>query len=122
VQNGTYKHRYNLTGVYTMKTGALRGLRVGSGVQVYGQRLIANEIDRPYDYVYARAYHLVSASLGYPVKVGRHRLDVQVNVDNVLNYDTPMINGMFIYGDRLIPYGFRRMNPPELRFTSTLKF
>jgi len=49
------------------------------------------------------------------------KLDVQLNVDNVLNYDAPMINGMFIYGDRLVPYGFRRMNPPELRFTSTLK-
>ena len=122
VQNGTYKYRYNATGVYTVKSGALRGLRVGSGVQVYGRRLIANQIDRPYDYVYARAYHLVSASLGYPVKLGRHRLDVQVNVDNVLDYDTPMFNGMFVLGDRLIPYGFRRMNPPELRFTGTMKF
>ena len=122
VQNGTYKYRYNLTGVYTLRTGPLRGLRIGSGAQFYGPRVIGNEIDRPYDYVYARSYYLVSASLGYPVKVRRARLDVQLNVDNVLNYDTPMFNGMFVVGDRLIPYGFRRMNPPELRLTSTLKF
>ena len=122
VQNGTYKYRYNVTGVYTLRTGPLRGLRIGSGAQFYGPRVIGNEIDRPYDYVYARSYYLVSASLGYPVKVRRARLDVQLNVDNVLNYDTPMFNGMFVVGDRLIPYGFRRMNPPELRLTSTLKF
>ena len=122
VQNGTYKYRYNVTGVYTLRTGPLRGLRLGSGVQFYGPRVIGNEIDRPYDYVYARSYHLVSASIGYPVKVRRARLDVQLNVDNVFDYDTPMFNGMFVVGDRLIPYGFRRMNSPELRLTSTLKF
>jgi hypothetical protein len=43
-------------------------------------------------------------------------------VDNLLNHDDPMINGMFVVGTRLVPYGFRRMNPPELRLTSTLRF
>lgn len=122
VQNGTYKYRYNVTGVYTLRSTPLRGLRLGAGAQFYGPRVIGNEIDRPYDYVYARAYHLVSASLGYGFKVRNARLDLQVNADNVLNYDTPMFNGMFAIGNRLIPYGFRRMTPSELRFTSTLKF
>ena len=31
-------------------------------------------------------------------------------------------NGMFALGDRLIPYGFRRMTPSEFRLTSTLRF
>lgn len=122
VQNGTYKYRYNVTGVYTLRTGPLRGLRLGSGAQFYGRRVIGNQIDRPYDYIYARAYHLVSSSLGYTFRLQRHRLDVQLNVDNVLNYDTPMFNGMFALSDRLIPYGFRRMPTREARLTSTLKF
>lgn len=121
-QNGTYKYRYNMTGVYTLRSGPVRGLRIGAGAQFYGRRVIGNLIDRPYDYVYGSAYHLVSASLGYSVKLARNRLDLQLNMDNVLNYDTPMFNGMFVVGDRLIPYGFRRMNPPALRLTSTLKF
>jgi hypothetical protein len=122
VQNGTYKYRYNVTGVYTVRTGPLRGLRVGSGAQFFGPRVIGNEIDRPYDYVYGRAYYLMSGSLGYPVKLGRYQMDFQVNVDNLLNYDTPMYNGMFVLGDRLVPYGFRRMTPREARLTSTVKF
>jgi outer membrane receptor protein involved in Fe transport len=122
VQNGTYKYRYNFTGVYTVRTGPLKGLRLGSGAQFYGPRVIGNQIDRPYDYVYSKAYFLVSGSLGYQVKLTRARLDLQLNVDNLLNHDDPMINGMFVVGTRLVPYGFRRMNPPELRLTSTLRF
>ncbi len=121
-QNGTYKRRYNLTGVYTLRRGPLKGLRLGSGAQFYGRRLIGNQIDRPYDYVYARSYYLVSASLAYPFKVRQTRMDVQLNVDNVLNYDTPMFNGMFVYNNRLIPYGFRRMTPPEAKITTTVRF
>ncbi len=122
VQNGTYRYRYNLTGVYTVRAGRLKGLRIGSGAQIYGPRVIGNEIDRPYDYVYAKSYYLVSGSLGYPVKLRRAHLDLQLNIDNLLNHDAPMVNGMFVVGNRLVPYGFRRMNPPELRLTSTLKF
>ncbi len=122
VQNGTYKHRYNVLGVYTVPKGQLRGLRVGLGGQFYGPRVIGNEIDRPYDYVYAKSYYLLSGSLGYSLKLLRARLDLQANVDNLLDYDDPMYNGMFVLQNRLVPYGFRRMNPRELRLTSTLKF
>jgi outer membrane receptor for monomeric catechols len=111
-----------VTGVYTVRKGALRGLRVGAGGQFYGPRVIGNEIDRPYDYVYATSYYLLSGSLGYQIKLQRARLDLQVNVDNLLNYDKPMFNGMLVYQNTLVPYGFRRMNPREARFTSTLSF
>ncbi len=122
VQNGTYKHRYNVTGVYTVRTGPLRGLRIGGGSQIYGRRVIGNQINLPYDYVYGKAYYLVSGSLGYSIKLPRNRLDVQLNVDNLLAYDDPMYNGMFVLQNRLVPYGFRRMNPREARLTTTLKF
>jgi len=122
VQNGTYNYRTNVTGVYTLRSGPLRGLRLGSGAQFYGPRVIGNELDRPYDYIYARAYYLVSGSLGYSWKLPRARLDLQLNVENLLNYDTPMFNGMFTLNNRLVPYGFRRMTPREARVTSTLRF
>ena len=122
VQNGTYKYRYNALGVYTLPRGALRGLRIGLGGQFYGPRVIGNEIDHPYDYVYAKSYYLLSGSLGYGLKLLRARVDFQVNVDNLLNCDDIMYNGMFTIQGRLVPYGFRRLNPRELRLTSTLKF
>ena len=87
VQNGTYTYRYNLMGVYTVRSGPLRGLRLGSGAQVYGPRVIGNEIDRPYDYVYSKSYYLVSGSLGYSVKLPRARLDLQLNVDNLFRQE-----------------------------------
>ena len=122
VQNGTYKSLYNVLGVYTVPKGALRGLRIVAGSQFYGPRVIGTEIDRPYDYVYGKSYYLLSGSLGYSMKLLRARLDLQVNVDNLLDYDDPMYNGMFVLQNRLVPYGFRRMTPRELRLTSTLKF
>lgn len=122
VQNGTYKYRYNATGVYTVRSGPLKGLRLGAGAQFYGPRVIGNQIDRPYDYIYSKSYYLVSGSLGYQFKLTRARLDLQANVDNLLNHDDPMLNGMIVRGTQLVPYGFRRMNPPELRLTSTLRF
>jgi len=122
VQTGTYKYRFNAMGVYTVRTGALRGLRIGTGAQFYGPQVVGNQINRPYDYVYGGSYHLVSGSVGYLVKLPRGRLDLQLNIDNLLNYDTPMYNGMFVYQNTLVPYGFRRMNPRELRLTSTLRF
>jgi outer membrane receptor protein involved in Fe transport len=121
-QNGTYKYRCNVTGVYTMRKGALRGLRIGAGSQFYGQRLVGNQIDRPYDYVYGPAYHLVSGSLGYQVKLLHARLDLQFNVDNVLDYDEPIFNGKTNYQGTLVKYGFRRVNPRSFRLTSTLSF
>ncbi|MDO8544358.1 MAG: TonB-dependent receptor plug domain-containing protein [Opitutaceae bacterium] len=121
-QNGTYKYRCNITGVYTMRKGALRGLRIGAGSQFYGQRLVGNQIDRPYDYVYGPAYNLVSGSLGYQVKFPHGRLDLQFNVDNLLDYDDPIYHGKTNYQGRLIEYGFRRVNPRSFRLTSTLSF
>jgi hypothetical protein len=56
------------------------------------------------------------------VKLARVRLDLQLNVDNLLNYDTPIYNGMNIYQNQRYPFGFRRQNPRAVRLTSTLKF
>jgi len=105
-----------------VRRGALKGLRLGAGSQCYGRRLVGNEIDRPYDYVYAPAYHLVSGSLGYQVKLPHGRLDLQLNIENVLDYDEPIYNGKTTYQNRLVPYGFRRPNPRAFRLTSTLSF
>jgi hypothetical protein len=44
-QNGTFKYRYNVLGVYTVRSGAMKGLRIGGGSQIYGPMLAGNQVD-----------------------------------------------------------------------------
>ncbi len=121
-QNGTYKYRYNLLGVYTVRSGALKGLRIGGGSQIYGPMIAGNQVDRPYDYIYASGYRLYTASLGYPVKVRKMRWDFQLNIDNLLDYDKPLYNGVTIYNGAMAPYTFRYATPRAFRLTGTYGF
>lgn len=125
-QNLTYDYRYNIFGVYTLNATRLKGLRFGGGVQFYGPSIIGNEINKAYDYVYAKPYHLVSAQIGYPIKVGKYRADVQLNVDNLLGYDDPIFNGLFVHTlngtSYNIPYGKKTVWPRTARLTVTIPF
>ena len=127
-QNYTYKNRYNLLGVYTFQRSPVKGLRAGLGAQFFGPMIIGNELDRPFDYVYRKSNYLLSGSLGYTFKVKRQRFDVQLNVDNLLDYDKPLVNGLFVQtsattGARVnIPYGFKYAWPRAARLTLTVPF
>ncbi|MBI5380656.1 MAG: hypothetical protein HZA31_02030 [Opitutae bacterium] len=125
-QDRTYKYRYNVFGVYTMPATRLKGLRLGAGVQVYGPSQIGNAIGLPYEYVYSKSYNLVSGSIGYTFRFGNRKIDVQVNVDNLLNYDSPVYNGLFahvINGVTYnIPYGNKAIWPRAARLTLTAPF
>lgn len=125
-QDRTYKSRYNVFGLYTFTTGAAKGLRVGGGAQFYGSSQIGNDIGLSYNYVYAKPYHLLNAQIGYPFKVWNHKIDVQLNVDNLLNYDSPIFNGLFVYtlnGQSYnIPYGKKEVWPRAARVTATIPF
>ncbi len=125
-QDRTYKYRYNAFGLYTVTSGPLKNLRFGGGVQYYGPSQIGNEINLSYNYIYAGSYYLVNGQLGYSFKVWNHKVDVQVNVDNVLNYDSPIFNGLFVHtiaGKTYnIPYGKKEVWPRAARFTVTVPF
>lgn len=125
-QERTYKYRYNAFGVYTFQQARIKGLRLGGGVQFYGRSQIGNEIGKPFDYVYADTYHLVSAQIGYPFKIGKYKMDVQLNVDNLLGYDQAIYNGLFVHtinGQTMnIPYGTKTVWPRSARLTLTIPF
>jgi outer membrane receptor protein involved in Fe transport len=125
-QERTYKYRYNFFGIYTFRQTALKGLRVGGGAQFYGRSQIGNDIGLPFNYVYAKTYHLVSAQLGYPFKLGKYRADVQLNIDNLLGYDKSIFNGLFVHTvngrTTNIPSGFKSVWPRAARLTLTIPF
>lgn len=125
-QERTYKYRYNIFGIYTFRETSLKGLRVGGGAQFYGRSQIGNQIGLPYDYVYAKPYHLVSAQLGYPVTIGKFKADIQLNIDNLLGYDDAIYNGLFVHSlngqSHNIPYGFKSVWPRAARLTVTIPF
>ncbi len=125
-QERTYKYRYNLFGVYTVPRDTLKGLRLGGGVQFHGPSQIGNAIGQAYNYVYAKSYYLATASLGYPFKIGRRKIDVQLNVDNLLNQGDAIYNGLFAYvfnGTTYnIPYGTKNIWPRTGRLTVTIPY
>lgn len=95
---------------YRFADGKLRGLRVGYGMQFRGPQVIgyrgadtivdpANPklaIDDPnvdaYTVVWQKAYFLATATVGYPVKIARRKLDLNLSVTNLFSYDTPLYN------------------------------
>jgi hypothetical protein len=107
-QNGTYKYRYNVFGVYTFQRAPIKGLRMGPGSQFFGSMIIENEINRSFDYVYRRSYHMVTGNIGYPLRFRHRKVDVQINVDNLLNYDKPLYNGLFV---QAVPTGWHGEHP-----------
>jgi iron complex outermembrane recepter protein len=125
-QNFTYDYRYNVFGIYTFNTTRIKGLRIGGGAQFYGPSIVGNEIGLPFNYVYAKKYHLVSAQIGYPFKIGKYQIDVQLNVDNLLDYNDAITNGLFVYtlnGQSInVPYGKKAVWPRATRLTVTIPF
>jgi hypothetical protein len=125
-QERTYKYRYNFFGVYTLRQTALKGLRIGGGAQIYGPSQIGNAIGQPFSYVYSKAYYVASGTMGYSFKIADRKVDVQLNVDNLFNYDTPVYNGLFAYvfnGTTYnIPYGTKNIWPRTARLTATFSF
>lgn len=88
--NGTFKYRANFHGVYAFDQGPLKGLRLGGGVRLHGKQLIGSPTGQPFTYLYARSYAIFGASAGYKFS---DKLDVQLNVENLFNYDKPVFTG-----------------------------
>jgi outer membrane receptor protein involved in Fe transport len=110
-RNGTLRYNANIFGVYTFRETVLKGLRVGGGVNFYGARLIGNQNNRPFDYIYNSTYQLYSATLGYSFKLKKSSVDIQLNVTNLFDYDDPIYTTTFLRGNGTsIPYVMENQN------------
>jgi len=108
--NRLTKYTANAYSDYRFSDGRLRGLRVGYGMQFRGPQVIgyrgadtvvnpanpAQAIDDPnadaYTVVWQKAYFLATATVGYPVKLAGRKVEFNLSVTNLFNYDTPLYN------------------------------
>ncbi len=120
----TYKVRVNLFGNYTLQTGALKGLRVGGGVQYFGKRVIGTPLNEPAGYVYAPTSTTATATAGYTFRLAQKRtLDFQLNVANLLDNTKPVFGGTAVYNNTTaFPNYFSLPLPRTYRLTTTLAF
>lgn len=125
-QDKTYKYRANVFGIYTFNTATLKGLRLGGGAQFYGPCQISNYPGQPFNYMYAESYYLLTAQIGYPIKIGKYRADIQLNVDNLLGDDHTIYSGVIaqtLQGQLVnVPYGNKAVWPRSYRLTITIPF
>jgi outer membrane receptor for ferric coprogen and ferric-rhodotorulic acid len=110
--NTTYKFTTNLYTDYRFAEGRLKGLRVGAGVQYRSKIEIGNRagdtivnpanplvaIDDPAvdvnTPVYMAPWYLVTATLGYQLRVGGNRtVNFDLRVSNLLDFRDPIYNG-----------------------------
>ncbi len=122
--NGAYDYTANLYTNYTFNAGRLKGLGIGGGVQMRGERLITNRPGDAFDYVYADSYYLVTGSLSYRLRLWDNPLRLQLNVSNLFDkelvqptrFSNYTVNGVTQYvADRYY------IQPPR-RFTLTATY
>ncbi|WP_145928965.1 TonB-dependent siderophore receptor [Termitidicoccus mucosus] len=131
--NGTFDYRANFYGVYTFSKGILKGFRIGGGGNLYGRRVIGNVLGDGKNYIKADAYAVYTLMTAYAFKLGRTSVYIQVNIDNLFNYDKPVFNNVQLTGGRTpwntpetantaYPFGYYYNNPRMLRLGMTVSF
>jgi len=120
--NGIYKWRANFFANYELGTGRLKGLRLGLGGNFFGRRLIGNAVGRAYDYIYAEEYFTTMATASYSLKLGRVPVELQLHVNNLLDYDKPVYLGTHVVSNVAIPSYLSYIPPRMGSLTATFRF
>lgn len=128
----TIKYSANVYGTYSFTSDALRSLEVGFGSNIRGKNNIgAPDVNRPFDYAYAKAYQTYSAHMSYRVKIGDKRpLRLQVNISNLFDNDDAIVYGTQAYrlygqsaNPRLTAEGaYYYMDPRKITFSASYLF
>ncbi len=107
---------------YTIPSGPLKSLRIGGGGNFVGKRIIGNTLSNAYDYIYNDAYSIYTATLGYNFKWMKNSWDVQLNVNNLFDYDDPIYRNTANYRGTIIPSAYHYIDPRQVILTATLRF
>jgi outer membrane receptor for ferric coprogen and ferric-rhodotorulic acid len=122
-QNGLYRYRINAFANYTFQQGMLKNFRVGGGANIFGEQIIGNTQASPFEFVYADAYYLVTATLGYSLKVREHPVDLHLSFGNVLNYQEPIYRqGLTVVNNVAYRSAYYWPVPRSVQFTTTVRF
>ncbi len=89
-QQGQVDYTASLFANYTFTGGAVEGLSVGAGGTFTGRRylLSANDIVQ-----YGNSLKSFNAVIAYDTKIGRTGVRLALNIDNIFDYDDPLIAG-----------------------------
>ena len=148
--NRMTKYTANIFTDYTFRSTALKGLRLGAGVQYRGPSVIgfqgSNTIPDPanpttaaipdpshnaYTALWTRSYGIGTVTVAYPLSVGRKKVDLNLTVNNAFNYRHPIYNNFALrpYGANLasparsvVPIDYTYLEPITLRLSADYKF
>lgn len=120
--DGRYDYRLNAFGSYTIPSGPLKSLRLGAGLNVYGRKIIGNEVGKSFNYIYTDSYCILAASIGYGWKIRGYPVDLQLNVSNLLDHSDPIYRSVTAYAGVAYRNAFFYETPRLARLTATLRF
>ncbi|MDR0902667.1 MAG: hypothetical protein LBM92_07865, partial [Opitutaceae bacterium] len=125
--NGTFDWKANVWGVYTIPTGFFKGVRIGGGANMSGPRIIGNQLGAATDYIKMDPYAVSSVMASYSFRIGRAWAYLQMNVENLFNYNSPIFNSVGTStGNRIArgnyANGFYYVEPRMFRFQLTVKY
>ncbi len=120
--NGTVKWTANVFGTYTFTSGKLNGFQIGGGANIYGKRLIGNQLNQPTNFVYAEAYTVANAMAAYKFKVRRFPCEVRLNVTNLFDYSDEVYTSVAIYQGRAYRNNYYYIPARETMLTLSLKW
>ncbi len=149
LQNGTLKHITNVSGAYSFaREGKLRGLTLGGGVQLRGQRkngsvdaqikyntttpTVQQTHDAAFDYLWVPSTTQVSAFASYDLRINQKlRARIQLNVANLLDDDKALWSAYGTLAANQLLNGNRRyqavstfteLDPRKFTLTTTFSF
>jgi outer membrane receptor for ferric coprogen and ferric-rhodotorulic acid len=122
--NGTVEYIANIYSTYSFREGRLKGFAVGAGANFRGDQVIGNVNGKPFDYLYANSYMLLTAHTSYERRFGKIRARFQLNVANLLDEQdvvyTSYATNAAAGGD--VPNAFRYQTPRKYSLTATFSF
>jgi outer membrane receptor protein involved in Fe transport len=118
--NNQADYNGSIFGNYTFDEGTLKRLSVGGGFTVLGRRIIGNQVTNAFDYIKAPAYYTLSATAGYSFKVAKRDIKLQLNVNNLLDYDEPFYTGVRTLNGRNYRDAFYYIEPRKFILTATI--
>lgn len=108
---------------YTFTNDMLDGFSVGTGASYTGRTYAASYNDEKY---YGSSVRTVSAVIAYDTTIGRAKARFAVNVENLFDYDEPLVidyhNDYADSSGRHIRNGYYYQAPRTLRFTARFTF
>lgn len=92
--DGSPDYTGSVFGNYTFSSGWLNRLRAGLGATVTGPLLLGNQTNLPFAYIKSEPRFLGNAALGYTARIANRKVNVQLNVSNLLDDSDPVFTGV----------------------------